>query len=152
MAVYQGARPRSTLTLSAILRPTRWPGLAPRLAPRVGTPASPRAIPRASHGTRSVRGRTRVGAIRPRTSSVGLILAAIVVLFSGSFLWLTQSVRVASTNYDIVRLISERDRLEALAIDLRSDIDRLSGEPAVRQEAIDNGLGQLGAPIVVPAR
>jgi hypothetical protein len=148
MAVYQGARPRSALSLSAILRPALRPGLAPRVAPRVGAPA----IPRASHGTRSVRGRTRVGAVRPRTSNVGLILAAIVVLFSGSFLWLTQTVRVASTNYDIVRLISERDRLEALAIDLRSDIDRLSGEPAVCQEALDHGLGQLGVPIVVPAR
>jgi hypothetical protein len=144
MAVYQGARPRSALAFPAILRPALRPGLAPRS----GTPA----IPRVSHGTRSVRGRTRVGAIRPRTSRVGLILAGIVVVFSGSFLWLTQSVRVASTNYDIVRLISERDRLEALAIDLRSDIDRLSGEPAVRQGALDHGFGQLGAPIVIPAR
>ena len=94
----------------------------------------------------------RARAFRPATPRVGVVLAIIVVLFSGAFLFLTQSVRLSATNYDIVRLVSERDRLEALAIDLRSDLDRLSSEPAIRQEALDNGLGQLGAPIVIPAR
>ena len=142
MAVYQGARPRSGFALTAILRPLAWPSVVPRL----GAPA----IPRATHGRRT--GRTRVGAIRPAAPRVGMILAGIVVVFSGSFLWLTQSVRVTATNYDIVRLVSERDRLQALTVDLRSDLDRLSGEPAIRQEALDRGLGQLGAPVVVPAR
>jgi hypothetical protein len=81
-----------------------------------------------------------------------MLLAGIVVVFSGSFRWLTQSVRVTATNYDIVRLVSERERLEALQVDLRSDLQRLSGEPAIRQEALDRGFGQLGAPVVVPAR
>jgi hypothetical protein len=81
-----------------------------------------------------------------------MTLAAIVVLFSGAFLWLTQTVRITATNYDIVRLTADSDRLDALRVDLRSDLDRLSGEPAVRQAALDNGLGQLGAPIVITAR
>jgi hypothetical protein len=81
-----------------------------------------------------------------------MTLAAIAIVFSGAFLWLTQTVRVAATNYDIVRLTSDSNRLDALRIDLHSDLDRLSGEPAVRQAALDQGLGQLGAPIVVPAR
>lgn len=83
---------------------------------------------------------------------VGLVLAGIVITFGGAFLWLTQSVRVAATNYDIVRLVSERDRLQALSVDLRSDLERLSGGPAIRQEALDLGYGQLGAPLVIPAR
>ncbi|HXI45380.1 MAG TPA: hypothetical protein VNH13_03700 [Candidatus Acidoferrales bacterium] len=140
MAVYQGARPRPAFGFPAILRP----GVAPR--PRLAAPASTRT----THGRRDAR--ARVGVRRPTSIRVGLILAAIIVLFSGSFLWLSQSVRVAATNYDIVRLISERDRLEALSVDLRSDLDRLSGEPAIRQEALDRGFGQLGIPIVVPAR
>ena len=94
----------------------------------------------------------RVGLRRPVAPNVGLILAAIIVLFCGGFLWLSQSVRVSATNYDVVRLISERDRLEALRVDLRSDLERLSGEPAVRKQALDHGLGQLAAPIVIPAR
>jgi hypothetical protein len=93
-----------------------------------------------------------MGVIRPATPRVGLVLAGIVVAFSGAFLWLTQSVRVAATNYDIVRLVSERDRLQALSVDLRSDLERLSGEPAIRQEALDQGYGQLGVPVVIPAR
>jgi hypothetical protein len=142
MAVYQGARPRSGFALTAILRPLGRPVALPRLtAP---------AIPRTSHGRRKAR--TRAGAIRPVAPRVGLVLAGIVVVFSGSFLWLTQSVRITATNYDIVRLVSERERLEALQVDLRSDLQRLSGEPAIRQEALDRGFGQLGVPVVVPAR
>jgi hypothetical protein len=143
MAIYQGARQRSTFALPAVLRPGLRPGLG---LPRIGSPA----IPRASHGHRSAR--TRAGVIRPGASRVGMILATIVVVFSGAFLWLTQSVRVAATNYDIVRMVSERDRLDALRVDLRSDLERLAGEPAIRQEALDRGLGQLGVPIVVTAR
>ncbi|HEY2916082.1 MAG TPA: hypothetical protein VGI98_02600 [Candidatus Limnocylindrales bacterium] len=141
MAVYQGARPRSTLALPAILRPAR-----PVALPRIGAPA----IPHATLNRRT--GRARVGVIRPATPRVGLVLAGIVVAFSGAFLWLTQSVRVEATNYDIVRLVSEQDRLEALSVDLRSDLNRLAGEPAIRQEALDGGLGQLGVPLVIPAR
>jgi len=140
MAVYQGARQRSGFAIPLILRPS--PALR-----RAG--AGSAAIPRA-HGRRN--GRSRVGVRRPATPRVGLALAAIVVTFSGAFLWLTQSVRVAATNYDIVRLVSERDRLEALGVDLRSDLERLSGAPAIRQEALDLGYGQLGAPFIVPAR
>jgi hypothetical protein len=143
MAVYQGARPRSTLALPGILRPGR-----PIALPRLEVPA----VPRAAHGRRRAAGRTRLGVIRPATPRVGLVLASIVVAFSGAFLWLTQSVRVAATNYDIVRLVSEQDRLKALGVDLRSDLERLSGEPAIRQEALDRGFGQLGVPVVIPAR
>lgn len=35
---------------------------------------------------------------------------------------------------------------------LRSDLSRLGSEPALRKEAFDLGLSQLGDPLVVPAR
>lgn len=150
MAVYQGARQRSGLALPGILRPglLPWGGQRPdgrsTRRDRLGT----RTIPRA-HGRRNAGG--RVG-IRPATTrQVGLILAAIVVAFSGAFLWLSQSVRVTATNYDIVRLISEHDRLEALSVDIRSDLGRLSGTPAIRQGAFERGYGQLGMPQIIQA-
>jgi hypothetical protein len=81
-----------------------------------------------------------------------MALAGIVVTFGVAFVSLSQSVRVAATSYDIVRRESEHDRLVALQQDLRSDVERLKGEPAIRKEALDAGLGQLGAPVVLPAR
>jgi cell division protein FtsL len=83
---------------------------------------------------------------------VGIALAAIVLVFTAAFLSLSQSVRVAATGYDIVRLVSEHDRLQAIRQDLQSDVERLRSEPAIRKQALDAGLGQLGAPLVVPAR
>jgi hypothetical protein len=94
----------------------------------------------------------RAGRRRTRPSSVGITLAAIVIVFSAAFLSLSQSVRVAATGYDIVRLVSEHERLDAIRQDLRSDVDRLRSEPAIRKQALDAGLGQLGAPLLIPAR
>lgn len=87
-----------------------------------------------------------------RPTRVGSILAAIVVAFTLAFLSLNQSVRVSATSYDIVRLGSEYERLAALRQDLRSDIDRLGSEPAIRKLGLQNGLGQLDAPLIIPAR
>jgi len=87
-----------------------------------------------------------------RPPTVGIALGAIVLVFSAAFLSLSQSVRVAATGYDIVRLVSEHDRLQAIRADLQSDVERLRSEPAIRKEALDAGLGQLGAPLLVPAR
>ncbi|HJW20818.1 MAG TPA: hypothetical protein VJ506_00150 [Candidatus Limnocylindrales bacterium] len=153
MAVYQGARQRRgfAFALPANLRPGLLPwGAGERAGGRTGrhqrtdTGATPRA-----HGRRNAG--VRVGIRRATTQQVGLVLAGIVVAFSGAFLWLSQSVRVTATNYDIVRLTSEHDRLEALSVDIRSDLSRLSGTPAIRQEALDLGYGQLGAPQVIQA-
>ena len=153
MAVYQGARQRRAFAIAvpAVLRPgLPWGGSGGtvRKADRrraVGSGTLPRA-----HGRRNAG--ARVGLPRASTQTVGLILAGIVVAFSGAFLWLSQSVRVTATNYDIVRLTSDQVRLQALSVDLRSDLGRLSGAPAIRREALDLGYGQLGAPLVIPAR
>ena len=100
------------------------------------------------------RRRTAVGGLvrGGRPTRVGTMMASIVVAFVLAFLSLSQSVRVAATSYDIVRLGSEYERLDALRQDLRSDLDRLGAEPAIRKLGLDHGLGQLGAPLIIPAR
>jgi hypothetical protein len=87
-----------------------------------------------------------------RPSSIGIALAAIVLVFGAAFLSLSQSVRVAATGYDIVRLATEHERLQAISQDLRSDVDRLKSEYAIRKQALDAGMGQLGAALIVEAR
>jgi len=161
MAVYQGARRRAPMPLGL-------DGLADRVgrgdragggervrdgraSARAAGRIAGRARAAAGTGTAAVRRADRAGA-RSRPSSIGLALAAIAIVFSVAFLSLSQSVRVAATGYDIVRLQSERERLEAVRQDLQSDVERLRSEPAIRKQALDAGLGQLGAPLLIPAR
>jgi len=126
MAVYEGARPR-TISL-------------PR-GPRIAT------------GPRLERRRVRV-ALRAgrRTNRLGVALGAIVVAFMLAFFSLAQQVPVAATGLDIGRLEFERQRLDDTAADVRSDLNRLGREPAIRKQALDAGLGQLSEPLVLPAR
>ena len=72
--------------------------------------------------------------------------------FSLAFFSLAQEVRVSATSYDIGRLAQERARLEGQHREISSDLSRLGREPAVRKIALDFGLGQLGEPIILPAR
>jgi hypothetical protein len=149
MAVYQGARRRAPLPLGLdALTKDRDRGAATRgAATRGATGATARPRPR-SLGAR----RTATAGRRARPSSIGVALAAIVIVFSAAFLSLSQSVRVAATGYDIVRLVSEHERLDAIRQDLQADVERLGSEPAIRKQALDAGLGQLGAPLLIPAR
>jgi len=75
-----------------------------------------------------------------------------VIAFMLAFFSLTQEIHVSATSYDIGRLQLEHDRLEARRQELNSDLSRLGREPAVRKLALDRGLGQLGDPIILPAR
>jgi hypothetical protein len=151
MAVYQGARRRAPLPLGldALARRAAEPraGVDRARSGRSGAAKGATNRARAATGGRAAR---VIASHRP--SSVGIALGAIVLVFSAAFLSLSQSVRVAATGYDIVRLVSEHDRLQAIRQDLQSDVQRLRSEPAIRKEALDSGLGQLGAPLVVPAR
>lgn len=148
MAVYEGAR------RPGIAFPWFRPGLGGQ---GDGEPAVGR---RASGGTRAHRARRTSGhasarslrRARQRPRIVGGLLAGIVIVFSGAFLSLSQSVRVAATSYDLSRLVSEQDRLSALQLDLRSNVDRLGSEPAIRKVALDSGLGQLGPALVLAPR
>jgi hypothetical protein len=127
MAVYQGARPRS------FLFPPR-----PRLA------EAPPSLPR-----RKVRGAVRA---RRRQGRVGFMLGGIVLTFLLAFFSLAQTVRVSATGYDIDRLLSDRAQLEARVRQIRSDLNRLGREPAIRKQSLDAGLGQLSEPLVLRAR
>ena len=128
MAVYQGARPRSVLV----------PG-RPRTA---GAPALPRRVVRAKFATRA----------RRRSDRGAFMLGGIVLAFLLAFFSLVQTMAVSATSYDIHDLRSERAELEATEVDLRSRLDRLGREPAIRKLATDAGRSQLGQPVVVPAR
>lgn len=126
MAVYEGARPR--------------PILLPRRGLRLETPVLPR---------RKVRSAVRA---HRRASRTSLALGGIVVAFLLAFFSLAQDVRVSATSYDIDRLQLERERLLAQEQEVRSDLNRLGQEPAIRKLSIDAGLTQLGEPLVLPAR
>jgi hypothetical protein len=129
MAVYEGARPRT------IALPRR-----PRLS-EAPTPALPRR-----------RARTTVRSGRSTSGRLGLVLGAIVVAFMLAFFSLAQEVRVSATSYDIGRLQVQHERLDARLQEITSDLSRLGREPAVRKLALDAGLGQLGEPVILPAR
>lgn len=126
MAVYEGARPRT-----------------------IALPRRPQIAEGPTLGRRRMRTAVRAGR---RSNRLGLLLGVIVVAFLLAFFWLAQVVRESATSYDIGRLDVERERLESRAQDLRSDLSRLGNEPAVRKLALDAGLGQLGEPVVLPAR
>lgn len=136
MAVYAGATRRSSL--------------APRtsLGPRTRRPTAVAAE------EPTVRRRTRTTTVRAgrRTSRVGIVLGGIAIAFVLGLFSLAQTVRVSATSFDIDQLIYERDRMTADEQQLRSDLSRLGSEPAIRKEAFDLGLSQLGDPLVVPAR
>jgi hypothetical protein len=126
MAVFEGARRRTILL--------------PRRPPIAEGPTL---------GRRRLREALRSG---QRTDRLGLILGSIVVVFMIAFFSLAQQVRVSATGLDIGRLTLDRQRLDSKADDVRSDLNRLGREPAIRRMAIDGGLGQLAEPIVLPAR
>ena len=131
MAVYEGARPR-TIALPRRPRVVAGPGLQRGVLDR-----------------RRVRPAFRAGR---QTNRLGIALGAIVVAFMLAFFSLAQQVHVAATGLDIGRLELERQRLNDTAAEVRSDLNRLGREPAIRKQAIDAGLGQLSEPLVVTAR
>ena len=125
MAVYTGARPRSSLL--------------PERKRVVDVPTLPR---------RRIRGAVRA---KRRTNGLAIILGGIVLVFLLAFFSLAQTVRVSATSYDLERLARERDALLVRRQELVTDLNRLGQEPAVRKMAIDAGLTQLSAPLVVGA-
>lgn len=143
MAAYQGARPRPALSVRAGVAPRT--GVAPR-ASGAGASDAAGVLPR-----RRIRSGAAIRAGR-RSNRVGILLGAIVVAFLLAFFSLAQTMRVSATAYELDRLAVQRDRLESQVRELRSDVNRLGSEPAIRKQAFDLGLGQLGSPVVVDAR
>ena len=71
---------------------------------------------------------------------------------AGAFFSLSQDIRVSATGYEVDRLATQQQRLEARASDIRNELNRLGKAPAIRKLAIQSGLGPLPEPAVVPAR
>ena len=126
MAIYEGARPQSQL----------FPG---RVRRRAEPPPPTR---------RRVRGAVRA---RRRSNRLPFVLGGIVGAFALAFFSLAQSVRVSATGYDVNQMLSERDSLLQRKQELLSDLSRLGGEPAIRRQALDAGLGQLADPLILGA-
>jgi hypothetical protein len=80
---------------------------------------------------------------------MSFVLGGIVLTFLLAFFSLAQTVRVTATGYDLNRLSHERDALLVRQQELLTDLNRLGQEPAIRKLAIDDGLTQLRAPLVV---
>jgi hypothetical protein len=136
MAVYQGARQRSSLFPRRRLDAP----LLRRQAPMTQAPAIPR---RSSRLTLRARRRPRF---------FGMAIGLIVVAFLLSFFSLVQTVRVSTSGYDIDKLNAQWGQLQNQRQQDLSDIGRLGRESSVRRQAISGGLTQLPAPIVIPAR
>ena len=82
---------------------------------------------------------------------MSFVLGGIVVVFALAFFSLAQSVRVSATGYDINNMLEQRDSLLQRKQELLSDLSRLGGEPAIRRQALDAGLGQLADPLILGA-
>jgi hypothetical protein len=135
MAVYEGARPRSTLFPRRRLE-------APSSAPR-----------RRQFKLRHFRAGRRVAMRATRRPRLfGLAIGLIVVAFLLSFFSLVQTVRVSTSGYDMEQLNAEWGQLQNQRQQDLSDIGRLGRESSIRRQAISDGLTQLPAPIVIPAR
>ena len=126
MAVYQGARAR-TIVLPRGPRVADVPTLSRR---------------RARSAVRARRGPNRLA----------FALGAIVIAFMLMFFSLAQQVQVSATSYDIGQLQLQQSQLDSRLQELQSDLNRMGREPAVRKLALDDGLGQLAEPVVLPAR
>jgi hypothetical protein len=157
MAVYQGAR-RPAVTLPR-------DGGAP-MPRRNAVPVRRRAVKTDGRGPLPVIGRPLVG--RPgvtdrrrparkvrahrRASPVLVTLALIITAFVLGLMYLTQSIRVAATGFEIDRLSSEHVRLQQQLVSLESTITQNGSEPAVLERAGQAGLDRLGGLIRLPAR
>lgn len=137
MAVYEGARPRSTFLPRRRLE-------APLL--RLQAPAQPAAFALPRRRSRVAMRANR----RPR--SVGMVIGAIVVAFLMSFFSLVQTVRVSASGYDMSQLNDEYLQLQNRQQQLTSDIDRVGRQSAIRRQAIADGLSQLPGPVILPVR
>jgi hypothetical protein len=81
-----------------------------------------------------------------------MVIGLIVVAFLLSFFSLVQTVRISTSGYDMDQLNQQFRQLQNERQQDVSDIDRLDRESAIRRQAIADGLTQLSAPVVIPAR
>ncbi len=123
MAVYQGTQ-----------RPVLIPGARRRAAPME---RRARRIP--------IRAQRRA---RP----IAIALVFIVAVFMVALVYLTQSLQTAAVQFQIDQLRSDQTELHRQIQTQQGTIARWGAEPQVVEWAQQNGLGQLGGTIHVPAR
>ncbi|HEY7598986.1 MAG TPA: hypothetical protein VH741_03585 [Candidatus Limnocylindrales bacterium] len=87
-----------------------------------------------------------------RSHPVGLLMAGLLVLFLLGLVYLGQTVQLAATNYEVDRLLAERDDLGRQVQTLEATVARWGSEPLVLDWAQQVGLDSLGTRIRVPAR
>jgi hypothetical protein len=109
-----------------------------------GARAQPLLLPRRQQPNRTRR--------RRRSGSVGLGLAAILVVFLVALFYLSHTIHLASTRFDLDRLATERTRLQRELTSMRGEIARWGAEPAIVDGAQQAGIGRLGEGIRLPAR
>lgn len=151
MAIYQGAR-RAPLEL-----PRRRPAARPR---RAAIPAQRQqeltadraASPTARRGGVATTRRRPSPTVRAhrRTSPVSIALSLIVVAFVLGLVYLTQSIRVAATSFEIDRLLGEQQRLEQQLQTVEGSIGAWAAGPAVVERAGQLGLDRLGGTLRLP--
>lgn len=152
MAVYQGAR-RAPIVLPR--------DSAAGVTRRNAMPVRRAAVATDGRGVMPVIGRGAVSTTRRRparrvrarrrASPVLVTLALIVVAFVLGLMYLTQSIRVAATSFEIDRLVSDQQRLGQQLQSLEGSITHWGAEPTVVERAGQTGLDRLGGAIRLPA-
>ncbi len=100
-------------------------------------------------GRRRVSSPARAGG---RSQPIRLLLAGVLVAFLIGLVYLATTVQIAGTNYQVDRLIAERDDLLRQVQTLEASIVRWGAEPLVLERAQELGFDPLGPRIRVPAR
>ncbi|MDQ3938004.1 MAG: hypothetical protein M3253_04910 [Chloroflexota bacterium] len=102
-----------------------------------------------------VGGRRRVsapGRARRRTHPAGLLLAGLLLAFMLGLIYVAQAIQLAATNYEVGRLVGQRDDLARQLQTQETTMLRWRAEPLVVERAQQAGLDPLGARIRMPAR
>ena len=89
---------------------------------------------------------------RRRTNRAGIALAAIIAAFLLGLFYLTQTLGIAITRFDIESLAAQRADIEQRILSVEGDIARWGAEPAIVHGAQQAGFDSLGTSLRVPAR
>lgn len=87
-----------------------------------------------------------------REHPVGMLMAAVAVLFVLGVVYLGQTARLAAMSYEVDSLVLQRDDLSRQVQTLEATVARWGSEPLVLDWAQQAGLDVLGAKVRVPAR
>jgi hypothetical protein len=87
-----------------------------------------------------------------RSHPAGVLLAGVLLAFMVGLLYLAQTVQLAATNYQVERLIAERDDIARQVRTLETTMLRWGAEPLVLERGQQAGLDPLGPRLRVPPR